>query len=171
MQRRVPQLVYTNKTGDCLFICLSVYLFGYGRPNCKAYWAEIWKIDVKSPDDECGLNNSIIVVACLDRGAGNSFFFFNLGASAGDCNDPGEGGKEGGRGGEGEMGRGETGRERQGCRNREGETGMGKREVLARVGSMEGETGRVRLEGGNGEGEGSNGKTYLPTYIHTYIHF
>ena len=35
---------------------------------------------------------------------------------------------------------------------------MGKREVLARVGSMEGETGRVRLEGGNGEGEGSNGK-------------
>ena len=35
---------------------------------------------------------------------------------------------------------------------------MGKREVLARVGSMEGETGRVRLEGCNGEGEGSNGK-------------
>ena len=66
--------------------------------------------------------------------------FFFLGASAGDCNDPGEGGQEGGRGwgwggrdgewgnGEGEMGRGGNG---------EGETGMGKRggvEVLARVG-------------------------------------
>ena len=38
------------------------------------------------------------------------------------------------------------------------ERGMGKREVLARVESMEGETGRVRLEEGNGEGEGSNGK-------------
>ena len=41
--------------------------------------------------------------------------------------------------------------------NGEGETGMGKRggvEVLARVGSGEGETWRVRLGGGNGEGEG-----------------
>ena len=36
VQRWVPQLVYTNKTGDCLFIFLSVYLFGYGRPNHKA---------------------------------------------------------------------------------------------------------------------------------------
>ena len=26
MQRRVPQLVYTNKTGDCLSVCLSVCL-------------------------------------------------------------------------------------------------------------------------------------------------
>ena len=26
VQRRVPQLVYTNKTGDCLFIYLFVYL-------------------------------------------------------------------------------------------------------------------------------------------------
>ena len=26
VQRRVPQLVYTNKTGDCLSVCLSVYL-------------------------------------------------------------------------------------------------------------------------------------------------
>ena len=51
VQRRVPQLVYTNKTGDCL----SVYLFGYGRPNRKVQRAEIWRIDVKSPDDECGL--------------------------------------------------------------------------------------------------------------------
>ena len=23
--------IYTNKTGDCLSVCLSVYLFGYGR--------------------------------------------------------------------------------------------------------------------------------------------
>ena len=40
VQRRVPQLVYTNKTGDCLFVCLFVglfvYLFAYGRPNRKA---------------------------------------------------------------------------------------------------------------------------------------
>ena len=38
---------------------------------------------------------------------------------------------------------------------------MGKRggvEVLARAGNGEGETGRVRLCGGNGEGEGDNGK-------------
>ena len=27
VQRRVPQLVYTNKTGDCLSVCLSVCLF------------------------------------------------------------------------------------------------------------------------------------------------
>ena len=26
VQRRVPQLVYTNKIGDCLFIYLFVYL-------------------------------------------------------------------------------------------------------------------------------------------------
>ena len=26
VQRRVPQLVYTNKTDDCLFICLFIYL-------------------------------------------------------------------------------------------------------------------------------------------------
>ena len=40
----VPQLVYTNKTGEwscyslfvCLFVGLFVYLFAYGRPNCKA---------------------------------------------------------------------------------------------------------------------------------------
>ena len=32
----VPQLVYANKTGDCLFIYLSIYLFAYGRPNRKA---------------------------------------------------------------------------------------------------------------------------------------
>ena len=59
VQRRVPQLVYTNKIGDCLFIYLFVYLFiylfGYGKPNRKAKQAEIWRIDVKSPDDECGL--------------------------------------------------------------------------------------------------------------------
>ena len=36
VQRRVPQLVYTNKTGDCLFVCLFVYLFAYGWPNRKA---------------------------------------------------------------------------------------------------------------------------------------
>ena len=36
VQRRVPQLVYTNKTGDCLSVCLFVYLFGYGQPNRKA---------------------------------------------------------------------------------------------------------------------------------------
>ena len=38
---------------------------------------------------------------------------------------------------------------------------MGKQggvEVLARAGSGEGETGRVRLGGGNREGEGGNGK-------------
>ena len=59
--------------------------------------------------------------------------------------------KEGGVGrGRGRWGGGETGRERQGCRNGEEETGMGKRQVLARVGSMEGETGRVRLEGAMG---------------------
>ena len=32
--------IYTNKTGDCLFVCLFVglfvYLFAYGRPNRKA---------------------------------------------------------------------------------------------------------------------------------------
>ena len=27
VQRRVPQLVYTNKTGDCLSVCLSVRLW------------------------------------------------------------------------------------------------------------------------------------------------
>ena len=27
VQRRVPQLVYTNKTGDCLSVCLFVCLF------------------------------------------------------------------------------------------------------------------------------------------------
>ena len=82
------------------------------------------------------------------------FYIFFLGASAGDCNDPGEGGQEEGRGGggEGEMGRGEMGRERQAWGNGEGETGMGKREVLARAGSREGETGKVRLGGGDGEG-------------------
>ena len=31
-----PQLVYTNKAGDCLFIFLSFSLFGYRRPNRKA---------------------------------------------------------------------------------------------------------------------------------------
>ena len=51
----VATIIYTNITGDCLFICLSVYLFGYGRPNRKAERTEIWRIDVKSPDDECGL--------------------------------------------------------------------------------------------------------------------
>ena len=39
----------------CLFVCLFVYLFAYGRPNRKAKRAEIWRIDVKSSDDECGL--------------------------------------------------------------------------------------------------------------------
>ena len=48
-------LIYTNKTGDCLSVCLFVYLFGYGRPNRKAYRAEIWRIDVTSPDDEYGI--------------------------------------------------------------------------------------------------------------------
>ena len=40
VQRRVPQLVYTNKIGDCLFICLFIYLsicsaigFQTARPN------------------------------------------------------------------------------------------------------------------------------------------
>ena len=28
--------IYTNKTADCLSVCLFVYLFGYGRPNRKA---------------------------------------------------------------------------------------------------------------------------------------
>ena len=58
--------------------------------------------------------------------------FFFLGASAGGCNDPAEGGQEGGRGwgwgggdmlwgnGEGKMGMGATGRERQGWGNGEG---------------------------------------------------
>ena len=36
VQRRVPQLVYTNKAGDCLFIFLSFSLFVYGRPHRKA---------------------------------------------------------------------------------------------------------------------------------------
>ena len=45
--------------------------------------------------------------------------------------------------------------------NGEGETGMGKRggvKVLARVGSGEGETWRVRLGGGHWEGEGAMGR-------------
>ena len=44
---------------------------------------------------------------------------------------------------------------------RERETGMGKRggvEFLARIGSGEGETWRVRLGGGHWEGELGNGK-------------
>ena len=64
--------------------------------------------------------NSIIVAACLDWGAGNSFFF----NCASDCNDPDEGGQEGGRGVGGGGGNGEemgSGRkERQGWGNREG---------------------------------------------------
>ena len=32
VQRRVPQLVYTNKTGDCLFIC-SLMDGQTARPN------------------------------------------------------------------------------------------------------------------------------------------
>ena len=59
-----------------------------------------------------------------------SFSFLNC-ASAGDCNDPGEGSQEGGRGvwvrarwgggqGEGGDGEGATGRERQGWGNGEG---------------------------------------------------
>ena len=62
--------------------------------------------------------------------------------------------------GEGEMGSGAMGRGRWGGRQREGETGMAKREgveVLARVGSEEGAMWRVRLGGGNGEEEGGNG--------------
>ena len=35
VQHRVPQLVYTNKTGDCLFIYLFVYLFAYGVWTAK----------------------------------------------------------------------------------------------------------------------------------------
>ena len=27
VQRRVPQLVYTNKIGDCLFICLFIFIY------------------------------------------------------------------------------------------------------------------------------------------------
>ena len=50
-----------------------------------------------------------------------------LGASAGDCNDPGEGGQEEGRGGggdgEGGNGEGETGMGKWGGRDRDGETG------------------------------------------------
>ena len=55
----------------------------------------------------------------------------------------------------------EVGRGRLGGDNREGETGMGKEgevEVLARAGSEEGETGRVRQGGGIGEGEGAMGR-------------
>ena len=49
------------------------------------------------------------------------FFFASAGASAGDCNDPGEGGQGGGRGvGRGRWEEGATGRERQGWRNGEG---------------------------------------------------
>ena len=36
VQRRVPQLVYTNKTGDCLSVCLSICSVMGGqtaRPN------------------------------------------------------------------------------------------------------------------------------------------
>ena len=58
MQRRVPQLVYTNKIGDCLFIYLFVYLSicsAIGCQTARPNEAEIWRIDVKSPDDECGL--------------------------------------------------------------------------------------------------------------------
>ena len=81
-------------------------------------------------------------------------YFFSLGASAGDCNDPGDSEQEGGRGME-------VGRGRLGGGNREGETGMGKEggvEVQARAGSEEGETGRVRQGGGNGEGERAMGR-------------
>ena len=82
-------------------------------------------------------------------------------ASAGDCNDPGEGGQEGRRGVGEEMGRGAMGigrwrGKKQGGRDRDWETGRGR--SSGKAGSGEGETGRVRLGGGNGEGEGGNGK-------------
>ena len=51
-------IIYTNKTGDCLSFFLSVLsvcLFGYGRPNRYAQRAEIWRTDVKLPNDENGL--------------------------------------------------------------------------------------------------------------------
>ena len=41
LQPYIRIYIYTNKTGDCLFIYLSVCLFVYGRPNRKAKWAEI----------------------------------------------------------------------------------------------------------------------------------
>ena len=74
--------------------------------------------------------------------------FFFLGASAGGCNDPAEGGQEGGGWGWGRERHvvGQRGGEDGDGGNGEGETGMGKRggvEVLARVGSGEGETWRV----------------------------
>ena len=111
-----------------------------------------------------------------------SCFFKNC-ASAGDYNDPGEGGQEGGSGvwvgarwGGGQRGGGDgqgaTGRERQGWGSGEGETGMGKRggvEVLARAGVLRGRRGeaiwkgtgamgRGRWGGGNGKGETVKGQ-------------
>ena len=44
--------IYTNKIGDCLFICLSVRLWA-AKP--QGLTGESWRIHVKSPDDECGL--------------------------------------------------------------------------------------------------------------------
>ena len=58
MQRRVPQLVYTNKIGDCLFICLFIYLSicsAIGGQTARPKRLKFGRIDVKSPDDECGL--------------------------------------------------------------------------------------------------------------------
>ena len=76
-------------------------------------------------------------------------------------NDPGKAGRTGRREGVG-VGRGKWGVEQRGGADGEGETGMGKRggeEVLARVGSGEGETWRVRLGGGNGgRGRGAMGR-------------
>ena len=45
------------KAGDCLSIYLSFFLsvrLWTAKPQGLT-WAEIWRIDVKSPDDECGL--------------------------------------------------------------------------------------------------------------------
>ena len=75
------------------------------------------------------------------------FFFFNFCASAGDCNETGEGGQEGGRWvwvGE-EMGMGATGR---------GETVMGQRGGRDRDGEM----GRDRSSGKGWEWGGGDGK-------------
>ena len=145
-------IIYTNKTGDCLSVYLSVRLWA-AKPHGLPGWnledrCKIWRIGAVGLKrhlrwvNEQKLNNSCSMSWLRCR------YFFFLGASAGGCNDPAEGGQEGGRGwgwgggdelwgnGEGEMGRGQ-----RGGRDRDGETGRGRSSGKGREwggGDMEG---------------------------------
>ena len=105
MQRRVPQLVYTNKIGDCLFIYFFIFFCAGNNQNARAGSGEgswevwrVWRVDMKE------LSGGEVGRGAMGKG--------RLGGNNGEWEEGNE---------EGEIGRGQ-----QGGGDREGETGSGR---------------------------------------------